>query len=380
MIATTAAVSRTSADGFDVEQVHVEPPRADEVVVRFLAAGLCRTDLEVAAGRLPTPLPVVAGHEGVGVVEQVGSGVEGLAVGDRVIAGFSFCGCCANCRGGMPAYCPDHFALNFGAQRGDGSVGLIDRDGRPVHDHFFGQSSFAGVGLCRPNGLVKVPEDIPASVLAPLGCGVSTGAGAVWNVLKAAPGDTLLIIGAGAVGLSAVMAAVVSGAGRIIVADRHQGRLNLAVQLGATDVIDVNSTAPVDAVSELTGGAGVGLALESTGSPESMTAAVGALTPLGRAAILGIAPPHAEFRTDAFELLLGRSVIGSVIGHQAPAVLIPRILSLHRQGRFPIERITTRYPLESINVAVADVEAGVTVKAVLEHQHDQEKKEDPSGR
>jgi len=121
---------------------------------------------------------------------------------------------------------------------------------------------------------------------------------------------------------------------------------------------------------ELTRGAGVGLALESTGSPESMTAAVRALAPLGRAAILGIAPPQAEFRTDAFELLLGRSVMGSVIGHQAPAVLIPRILDLHLQDRFPIPRITKVYPLESINDAVADVEAGVTVKAVLEHHHD----------
>jgi aryl-alcohol dehydrogenase len=370
MMATMAAVSRGGTFGFDVERLHVQAPRADEVIVRFLAAGLCRTDLEVAAGRLPTPLPVVSGHEGAGVIEYVGSDVDGLAVGDRVIAGFNFCGCCTNCRGGMPAYCPEHFALNFGAQRADGSVGLSDWDGRPVHDHFFGQSSFAGLSLCRPSGLIRVNEDIPASVLAPLGCGVSTGAGAVWNVLQAEPGASLLIIGAGAVGLSALMAAVASGAGRVIVADRHPARLNLAVELGATDVVDVNATPPVDAVMELTGGAGVNLALESTGSPESMTAAVGALSPLGRAAILGIAPPKAEFRTDAFELLLGRSVMGSVIGHQAPAVLIPRILRLYRQGRFPIERITTIYPLESINDAVADVEAGVAVKAVLEHHHD----------
>lgn len=370
MIETTGAVSRDGADGFAVERLHVQEPRADEVIVRFLAAGLCRTDLEVAAGRLPTPLPVVPGHEGAGVVEHVGSDVNEFALGDRVIAGFNFCGHCVNCRGGMPAYCPNHFALNFGAQRADGTVGLGDRDGRPVHDHFFGQSSFAGLSLCRPSGLVKVNGDVPASVLAPLGCGVSTGAGAVWNVLKAEPGASLLIIGAGAVGLSAVMAAVVAGAGRIVVADRYAARLQLALELGATDVVDVNVLPPDDAVMELTGGAGVGLALESTGSPESMTAAVRALAPLGRAAILGIAPPQAEFRTDAFELLLGRSVMGSVIGHQAPAVLIPRILGLHLQGRFPIERITTVYPLESINDAVADVEAGVTVKAVLEHHHD----------
>lgn len=370
MTSTTAAVARGAHNGFHVEHLDLEAPRGDEVVVRFQAAGLCHTDLEVAAGRLPTPLPVVAGHEGVGVVEAVGADVGGLVPGDRVIAGFNFCGHCVNCRRGMPAYCPEHFALNFGAQRHDGTVGLRDEHGEPVHDHFFGQSSFAGLSLCRPHGLVTVNDDIPAAVLAPLGCGVSTGAGAVWNVLKAEAGSTLLVIGAGAVGLSAVMASAASGVARIVVADRQAVRLQLAIDLGGTDVVDVTAVSPVEAVMELTGGRGVDLALESTGAPESMTAAVAALAPLGKAAILGIAPPQAEFRTDAFELLMGRSVMGSIIGHEAPAALIPRILSLYRQGRFPIEKITTTYPLTSIADAVADVAAGVTVKAVLEHHHD----------
>lgn len=367
---TTAAVSRQGHDDFSVETLHVQDPRTNEVLVRFTAAGLCHTDLEVAAGRLPTPRPVVVGHEGVGVIAAVGRDVDGFTPGDRVVAGFNFCGICPNCQRGQPAYCPQHFALNFGAQRSDGTVGLRDQNGNPVHDHFFGQSSFAGWGLCRPCGLFTVNDsDVADEQLAPLACGVSTGAGAVWNCLSVTPGSSVLVVGAGSVGLSAVMAAYATGAGRIIVADQHAARLKLATELGASDVIDVRTTPTLDAVMEMTHGRGVDFSVESTGAVAAMTAAVMSLAPLGRAAVLGIAPHGEELRTNAFELLLGRSVMGSVIGHQAPAVLIPRILALHQQGRFPVERLVRAYPLTSINEAVSDVRAGITVKAILRHDH-----------
>jgi aryl-alcohol dehydrogenase len=359
-------------DTFQLEELVLGDPRPDEVLVRFTAAGLCHTDLEVAAGRMPTPLPVVAGHEGTGVVEAVGSAVTGFAPGDRVVASFSFCGVCPNCLSGRPAYCPQHFPRNFGAQRADGSVGMRDASGEPVHDHFFGQSSFASYGLCRPSSLIKVADsdDIPDSVLAPLGCGIITGAGAVWNVLKVTPGSTVAVFGAGAVGLSAVMAAVVAGAARIIVTDTHTSRLDLAAQLGATDVFDATEngtgTDSAERVRQLTDGQGVEFSVESTGVPEVMSQAVAALAPLGHAAILGVAP-EADLRTSAFALLEGRTVTGSIVGHQAPAVLVPRILDLHRRGRFPLEAMVHTYPLEDINKAVHDVRSGAAVKAVLIH-------------
>ncbi|MFE5022213.1 NAD(P)-dependent alcohol dehydrogenase [Streptomyces sp. NPDC056656] len=363
-----AAVCRPDSDEpFTLEELSVGEPRPDEVLVRFTAAGLCHTDLEVAAGRMPTPLPVVAGHEGAGVVEAVGSAVTGFAPGERVVASFSFCGTCRNCLSGRPAYCPLHFPLNFGAQRADGTVGLQDAAGAPVHDHFFGQSSFAGYGLCRPSSLVKVGEsDVPDHVLAPLGCGIITGAGAVWNLLRVSPGSTVAVFGAGAVGLSAVMAAATAGAARIIVSDPHAARLDLAARLGATDVIDAGDGQAVEHVRELTGGPGVDFSVESTGVPEVMSQAVAALAPLGSAAILGVAP-EGELRTSSFALLEGRTVTGSIVGHQAPAVLVPRILDLHRKGRFALEAVIRTYALDDINKAVGEVRSGTAVKAVLLH-------------
>jgi aryl-alcohol dehydrogenase len=363
----TAAVSRPDKEHFCIETLTLENPRPDEVLVQFTAAGLCHTDLEVAAGHLPTPLPVVAGHEGAGVVAQVGSAVTGLRPGDRVVASFSYCGTCRNCLRGLPAYCPQHFPLNFGAQRADGSVGLRDDAGLPVRDHFFGQSSFANYSLCRPSSLIRIPETaLPDHILAPLGCGIITGAGAVWNSLRVTPGSTVAIFGAGSVGLSAVMASVVAGAARIIVSDPLPARRSLAARLGATDVLDGSAISATAAIRELTGG-GVDFSVESTGLPQVMADAVACLAPLGSAAILGVAPPDADLSVNAFALLEGRTVTGSIVGHQAPAVLVPRILELNSQGRFPFELLVRTYPLDDINLAVQDVRSGAAVKAVLIH-------------
>jgi aryl-alcohol dehydrogenase len=364
----TAAVSRSEQPAFSIEELDLEDPRPGEVLVRFTACGLCHTDLEVAAGRLPTPLPVVAGHEGVGVVEAVGAGVDGITPGTRVIASVDSCGRCANCLGGQPAYCHNHTDLNFGAQRADGSTGLTDAAGNAVHDHFFGQSSFANLGLGHPWGLVAADDDLPDEILAPLGCGVMTGAGAVWNSLQVKPGSTVAVVGAGTVGLSAVMAAVAAGAARVIAIDKHESRLTLARELGATDIVNASETPSDEAVLELTDGVGVAYSVESTADAEAMATAVRILAVRGSASILGVAGLDAKVHVNAFELLKGRTITGSVMGQEAPASLIPRILRLHHQGRFPLERLIRKYPLAKINDAVADMRAGSTVKAVLMHE------------
>jgi aryl-alcohol dehydrogenase len=189
----------------------------------------------------------------------------------------------------------------------------------------------------------------------------------VWNVLRVTPGSAVAVLGAGAVGLSAVMAASAAGAARIIASDVHPSRLELATRLGATDVVDATAGDTVEQISELTGGQGVDFSVESTGIPEVMSQAVSVLASLGSAALLGVAPAEAELRTNAFALLEGRTVTGSIVGHQAPAVLVPRILDLHRKGLFPLEAMISTYPLEDITKAVDDVRAGTSVKAVLLH-------------
>ncbi|MFE0643171.1 NAD(P)-dependent alcohol dehydrogenase [Streptomyces sp. NPDC058877] len=364
----TAAVSRNAGSEFLIEELTLDDPRPDEILVRYEAVGICHTDLEAAAGHLPTPHPVVLGHEGAGTVEAVGAAVTGFAPGDRVVLSLDSCGACRNCLAGQPAYCEQHIPLNFHARRPDGTVGLRDAAGRPVHDHFFGQSSFASHGLAHPRSLVRIADDsLPPSTLAPLGCGIITGAGAVLNSLQVRAASTVAVFGLGTVGLAALMAAVAAGATRVIAVDRKPERLLLAKELGATDVVDAATADAAQAVMDLTNGRGVDYSVESTGVIPVMNTAVAVLAPLGTAAVLGVAALDADLNANAFELLKGRTVTGSVMGHQAPGVLIPRLLDLHRQGRFPLDRLISTYPLAEINQAVADVQAGIAVKAVLTH-------------
>ena len=237
-----------------------------------------------------------------------------------------------------------------------------------MRDHFFGQSSFADYGLCRPSSLIRIPATAPPDhMLAPLGCGVITGAGAVWNALKVTSGSAVAVFGAGAVGLSAIMAAAAAGADPIIVSDIHSSRLDLALRLGATDVFDASDGAGAEQVRELTGGTGVDFSVESSGVPDVMTQAVESLAPLGSAVILGIPPNGAELRTNAFALLEGRTVTGCIVGHQAPAVLVQRVLRLHDKGHFPVEAMIRTYAMDDIDKAVDDARSGAAVKPVLLH-------------
>jgi aryl-alcohol dehydrogenase len=208
----TAAVVRQAGGPFVVETLTLDQLRPDEVLVKIVGTGLCHTDLVVRDQVLPTPLPAVLGHEGAGVVQAVGAQVTGLAPGDHVVLGFAACRECAQCRGGAPAYCEQFALLNFGGCRADGSTCLHDGAGQ-VSSHFFGQSSFATHAVVAARNVVKVDGDVPLALLGPLGCGIMTGAGTVFHALDLHEGESLLVIGGGPVGLSAVMAAKVRGLG-----------------------------------------------------------------------------------------------------------------------------------------------------------------------
>ena len=356
----TAAVCREGSAVPVLESLELEDPRAGEVRVRIHAVGVCHTDIRIAAR--PGPRPFVLGHEGAGVVEAVGEGVAALEPGDRVLLSFSFCGVCGPCRHHAKAYCVDTMARNFGGLRPDGTSPL-SQDGAPVFASFFGQSSFATHAICEARAAVKAPDDLPLELLAPLGCGVQTGAGAVLNSLKVASGQSIAVFGAGSVGLSAIMAAKVAGASAIIAVDPNPARLELALELGADQAIDPRAADPVARILELTG-LGVDFVLNTTDIPEVYEQGIAALAPLGTFGF--VTSPRSGLQLGLSSVLLGgRKLRGIVQGDSEPQAFIPRLIALYREGRFPLDRLITLYPFAEIAQAMHDSEAGAAVKPVL---------------
>jgi aryl-alcohol dehydrogenase len=360
----TAAVVRIPGT-FDLETAHLAPPRDAEVLVRVVAAGLCHTDLVVRDQVYPVPLPIVLGHEGAGIVEAVGSAVQKVAPGDHVAVSFLNCARCRPCFDGSPASCANFNDMNFAGRRPDGSHALTDSRGEDLNDRFFGQSSFATHAIAHERNTVKVRDDAPLELLGPLGCGIQTGAGTVLRALEVQAGATFAVTGAGAVGLSAVMAAHVAGATTIIAVDVIASRLELARELGATHTINGAETDAVEEIRRITG-SGVDYSLDTTGLPALIRQAVDALRQKGTAAILGASRPDATLGIGANTFMQScKTIMGVVEGDSVPDVFVPQLLDLHLQGRFPFDRLVTFYDFDQINQAAADAESGATVKPIL---------------
>ncbi len=360
----TAAMAREKAQPFSVEELELGKPRSDEVLVRIAGTGVCHTDLIVRDQWYPVPLPAVLGHEGAGVVEQVGDGVSKVRPGDHVVLTYRSCGLCVNCKRGEPAYCLDLYNQNFGGARPDGS-NAISNDGEEIHGHFFGQSSFATYALAAERNTVKVRDDVPLELLGPLGCGIQTGAGGVLNALHPEAGSSIAVFGTGSVGMSAIMAARVAGCATIIGVDLNAGRLELARELGATHTINAAETENVvEAIQEFTGG-GADYTVETTAAPGVFRQAVDSLTLLGECGLIGAAALGTEVSLDMNSILFGRKVRGIIEGDSIPDIFIPRLIELYAQGRFPFDRLVKFYDLEDINQAAEDSETGDTMKPVL---------------
>jgi aryl-alcohol dehydrogenase len=360
-VQTLAAVSREGAAFPAIETVEIEGPRPGELLVRVVASGICHTDLTVH-GR-PGPRPIVLGHEGAGIVEEVGEGVTRHAPGDHVVLTPSFCGHCRACRQGLTPYCDEAMPRSFGGSRMDGTTG-VSQNGSPIHAHFFGQSSFSHLALADAKSAIKVAPDLPLDTLAPLACGIPTGAGSVFATFRLRPGQSIAVFGTGSVGLSAVMAARLSGAARIIAVDLVPSRLELASELGATDTIDASAGDAAERVLELTAGAGVDAALNTTAATPVYEQSVRCLGLRGVAGF--VTPPREPWSPDVLHLMTGgRSIAGIIGGGMAASVLVPMLIEFHRQGRFPFDRLITRYPFERIADAFRDSERGETVKPLL---------------
>jgi aryl-alcohol dehydrogenase len=349
-----AAVLRKKGGPLKIESLELEGPREDEVLVRLVASGICHTDIDFCAGWVAADDAVVLGHEGAGVVERAGKSVKGVRRGDHVVLSYQSCGRCRQCRGGHPAHCQHFYEANFGFQRLDGSNAL-QRSG--VRGHFFGQSSFATHTLATERNLVRVSKNLPLEVLSPLGCGLQTGAGTVLNSLKVPAGAGIAVFGTGAVGLAAVMAARLIGAGPIIGVDIKPKRLKLALELGATHKIDNRRQDVADRIAQITGG-GVDYVVETTASPEMHRLAIEVLNPRGVVALL-----TGETGTDS--LPEGRKTLGIIQGDAVPQHFIPKLIELYQAGRFPFDRLLKFYEFGDINRAIADAQRGGTIKPVL---------------
>jgi aryl-alcohol dehydrogenase len=359
----TAAVARGPCAGLEIEELEMESPRPDEVLVRVGATGVCHTDVIARDQWFPVPVPVVLGHEGAGVVEAVGSCVRRVAPGDRVVLSFDSCGACEPCMRARPTYCLEAFERSFSAERRDGTTALR-RGSEKVHSHFFGQSSFATYALAMERSVVKVDTDVPLELLGPLGCGVQTGAGAVLNALQCVQGTSLAVFGTGAVGLSAVMASQIAGCTTVVAIDLNERRRELALALGATHAVDPNDGDVVQAIIDASKG-GVSYALDTTGIPDVVRACIESLGPLGVCGIVGSPRVDAELRVQMHRIFFGRTVRGIIEGDSAPERFIPEMIRLHEAGRFPFDRLIAFYDLENINEALEDAESGAVVKPVI---------------
>jgi len=360
-----AAVLRERGGAFKIEDVELAEPGPGEVLVEIAGTGFCHTDLLPRIDGFMAEPPLILGHEGAGMVAATGTGVTDVAVGSSVVLSFDHCGRCPACSDGHPAYCRSFWGRNMVGRSSTVETRAQDIEGTPIGARWFGQSSFASHALAGARNVVPVPDDVPLELLGPLACGVLTGAGSVFRVLRVAGGTSTAIYGAGTVGLSAVMAAAAAEAEYVIAVDRHRSRLDLALELGATHVVD-STGLPVGEIANQVKGIAMGgtdTALDTTGAPCVVAAAVAALRAQGTLGLAAAVAGPIELPGDA--LATGKTVTGILEGDAVPRALIPELIDLWRQGRLPFDRLIRTYPMSDINQAEADMASGHTIKAVL---------------
>jgi aryl-alcohol dehydrogenase len=360
VIQAVALVLRAYDFAMEWEPIWLKEPGEGEVLVRLVACGVCQTDVKVSHGYRRVRLPAVLGHEGAGVVESVGPGVEGLTPGDPVVLSFASCGACTACVRGAPAYCYRSDPLNFGGEAAE-AWSLRDAGAGPL-TRFFGQSAFASHAVVAARQAVRVPAELSLSIAGPLGCSVQTGAGAILRELAVESGSSVAVLGVGAVGLSAVLAAQVAGASRIVAVDLLAGRLDLARKLGATLGLQAGPSSEIGALLRRAAPDGLHTVLDTTGQPGVLAGAVEALAPGGAA---GFVAPGGPATLDTGMLLAGRSVRGITQGGSVPQSFIPTLVELYREGRFPFNRLVRTFPASSAEAAFASIAEGSAVKPVM---------------
>ncbi len=358
---TKAAITFGVGKPFEIHSIQVAPVQSDEIRIKMVASGVCHTDAVARDLEGVFPLPGILGHEGSGIVEAVGAGVNTVQVGDHVVLSFANCHRCDHCLSGHPTVCAEFNPLNFGGFLEGGHTPYSLND-QPL-SIFFGQSSFSQTVVTKADNVVVVDKDVDLALLGPLGCGIQTGAGTVLNRLRPKANEGIVVFGAGAVGLSAIMAAKVVGCYPIIAVDVHDHRLELAKELGATHLMNGKTDEVVAEIHALTR-IGTPYAVETTGVPVVVKQALAAIKPLGTVAIVGFTG-DVTLNIQTELMAEGKSMIGVIEGDSIPKIFIPQLISLYKQGKFPFDRLVQFYELEQINQAFEDSASGAVIKPIL---------------
>src|SRR3954454_5701483 len=355
-----AAVLRSIPGNLEVEDISIDKPGPHEVLLQTAAAGVCHSDMHFAEGKYPYPTPCVLGHESAGVVQAVGDQVTYVQPGDHVITCLSvFCGHCEACLSGRPSLCESNEI-----QRAPDQPQRLSKDGEPVW-HFLSMSSFAEEMLVHEHGLVKVTKDMPLDRAALIGCGVTTGLGAVFRTARVEPGETVAVIGCGGIGLNCIQGAAIAGAGRIIAVDRVETKLKMAESFGATDLVDASAGDPVQQVKELTGG-GVEHAFEAIGLKVTAEQSFAMLRKGGTATIIGMIPMGTSIELPGPEFLSEKKIQGSNMGSNQFRVDMPRFVDFYLSGRLKLdELVSARIGLDEVNEAFDNLRAGELARSVI---------------
>jgi NDMA-dependent alcohol dehydrogenase len=358
-----AAVLYEANTPLRVEEVTVDDPKDQEVLVKMVATGVCHSDLGIIKGENPSPFPIVLGHEGAGIVEKVGPGVTLVQPGDHVVLPAIFtCGKCRCCVEGQPALCSEVLPALI--------TGTLPGGGKRLHKgdqelNIFYTSAFAEYVVVRERTAVKVRDDAPLDVVCLLSCSISTGVGSVINRARIRAGESIVIYGCGGVGLSAVIGAKVAGAGKLIAIDVLDRKLEMARELGADYVINASREDPQQRVMEITGG-GADYAIESIGNVEVMAQAFASIHDAGTCVLAGAAPFGSMLSTPPYQFLLGKTLTGSLLGNVRTRIDVPRYVDLYMDGRLPIDKLISRYyRLDEINEAFAALERGEVIRGVI---------------
>ena len=356
-----AAILHTPGQPLTIEDVVVSKPGPREVLIRTAACGLCHSDLHFIEGSYPHPLPAIPGHEAAGIVEAVGSEVHSVRVGDAVVTCLSaFCGRCDFCVTGRLSLC-----TSGDTRRKPGDAPRLSKaDGSPVNQ-MLNLSAFAEQMLIHENACVAINPDMPLDKAAVIGCAVTTGAGTIFNACKVTPGETVVVVGCGGVGLATINAAKIAGAGRIIAADPIPEKRALAMKLGATDTIDAMANDAAAQIIEMTKG-GVDHAIEAVGRPASAALAVASLKRGGTATILGMMPLGERVSLSALDLLGGKKLQGALMGANRFPVDIPRLVEFYLGGKLDLDSIVAEtIPLTQINEGFDQMKRGDAARSVI---------------